>query len=333
MLKLWQTDNSLGKGGLVGLFFLEERNGTIKSIAGSPRVWGMDEAYVAEFGFLVAVAVWGATYVVSKNTLEVVGPFTFNTLRMIIGAVTLALMAGRVWRQVNRSYLWPSLVTGGILFAAYGAQAYGQQFTSATKAAFLTATYLVYVPILSALLLRRKPDRMAVMGVLLAFVGLVLLSLEGGLRDLSLASGDFWVTAAGGLWAFYFIVMVHFAPRLDILMFSSLHVLVAGILSGITWLFFEPMPARCVDFIDAAAVGILITGFLVIGLGTSVHTWVSRLASPTRVALVAAMEPVFAAAAGYTVGEAITLSIVTGGLLIISGMLLSEFGYLWKRSA
>jgi drug/metabolite transporter (DMT)-like permease len=296
-----------------------------------PQIWGMDEAFVAEIGFLAAVAVWGATYVVSKNTLNVVGPFTFNTLRMVMGAITLALMAGRQWKQVNWSYVWPSLVTGGILFAAYGAQATGQQFTTATKAAFLTATYLVYVPILSALVLRRKPDRIAVMGVALAFFGLVLLSLEGGLRELSLASGDFWVAGAGVLWAFYFIVMVHFAPHLNILIFSSLHVLVAGFLSGVSWLFFEPIPTPAVWTSPVLLVGVVTTGFLVIGLVTSVHTWVSRLASPTRVALIAALEPVFAAGAGYAVGETITVQIIVGGLLIMSGMLLSEFGYLWRR--
>ena len=66
------------------------------------------------------------------------------------------------------------------------------------------------------------------------------------------------------------------------------------------------------------------TGVLVIGLGTSVETWVARLVSPTRLALIAALEPVFAALAGWWIGESITLRIIIGGTLILLGMVVAE---------
>ncbi len=289
--------------------------------------WHSRQGLLSEIVFVGVVAIWGITFVFTKNALEVIGPFAYNTLRMTLGGLTLALLVGPAWPRVNRAYLWPALVTGLVLFISYAAQAYGQQFTTASKAGFLTGTNLVYVPLMSAVLLRRTPGRAAVFGVMLAFVGLFLLSFEPG--SLSLARGDAWVALSGVGWALYIIVLARYSPRLDVMAYSSLHVLVAALLSGLAWLLLEPpgVPVTA----PALWIGIITTGFLIIGLGTSVQTWVTRWASPTRVALIAALEPVFAAIAGWWVGEALTVRVLTGGVLILSGMLVAELSHLLRR--
>lgn len=287
------------------------------------RIWSrpINESLFSEAVFVLLVVVWGVTFVFSKNALAVVGPFTYNTIRMVLGALTLAVMAGPQWKRVSRAYVWPALVTGLVLAFSYGAQAYGQQFTTASKAGFLTGTNLVYVPIFSALLLKRVPGRMALAGVALAFVGLVLLSMEPG--EFSLSPGDFWVALSGVGWALYFIVLARYSPELNVMLYAALHVAVAALLNGVGWLWFEPWVVPWAS--SALWLGVLTTGVLIIGLGTGVQTWVTRLASPTRVALIAALEPVFAALAGWWIGEAITPRMVVGGALIVAGMLVAEF--------
>lgn len=298
-----------------------------KPLASQVRFWRHNQALLSEVVFIGVVAIWGITFVFTKNALEVVGPFAYNTIRMLLGAVTLAVLAGSDWHRVNRRYVWPSLITGLILFFSYAVQAYGQQFTTASKAGFLTGTNLVYVPILSALLLRRVPSLTAIGGVLLAFLGLFLLSFE--VNSLSLAPGDFWIALSGVGWAFYIIALARYSPHLNVMTYAALHVFIAALMSGLSWLFSEPL---VVPFTSSALwLGVITTGFIIIGLGTSVQTWVTRLASPTRVALIAALEPVFAAVAGWYVGEAMTLRIMTGGTLIVTGMLLAELGHLLRR--
>jgi drug/metabolite transporter (DMT)-like permease len=113
------------------------------------------------------------------------------------------------------------------------------------------------------------------------------------------------------------------------MIYAALHVLVAALMSGVCWLFVEPLAVPATS--PALWVGVLTTGFLIIGLGTSVQTWVTRTASPTRVALIAALEPVFAAIGGWWIGELITPRIIIGGALIMAGMLLAELGYLLRQ--
>lgn len=290
-------------------------------------IWRTNPALLSEIIFIVVVAIWGITFVFTKNALEVIGPFAYNTIRMALGAATLALVAGRDWQRVHTGYFWPALVTGLVLFVSYASQAYGQQFTTASKAGFLTGTNVVYVPVLSALLLRKKPGPASMVGVVLAFVGLYLLSIDAG--PLSFAPGDLWVALSGGGWALYIIVLAYYSPRLNVMVYASLHVFVAALLSGLGWLLAEPLTVPVTS--AALWIGVVTTGFFIIGLGTSVQTWITRTASPTRVGLIAALEPVFAAGAGWWIGEAITLRVLSGGVLILTGMLTAELGHLLRR--
>ena len=275
---------------------------------------------IAEVIFVGVVAIWGLTFVLSKNALAAVGPFAYNTLRMTLGALTLAALTGHGWRAVKRSDAEAVLVSGLVLFAAYTLQAYGQQFTTASKAGFLTGTSVAYVPLFSAWLLRRRPAMGAILGVALAVGGLYLMSGIDGLR---LAPGDAWVALSGIGWALYIIALARYSPRVQLLPFAALHVALAATLSGGVWLLTEPLvwPAA-----PAVWWGVGITGFLIIGLGTSVQTWIMRLVAPTRVALITTLEPVFAAVAGLLVGEALTGRVALGGGLILVGMLVAELG-------
>ena len=305
-----------------------------KTLTSPTNFWRTHQTLLAEIAFFIVVFFWGITFVFSKGALQVVGPFAYNTLRMTLGTLTLALLVGHDWRLVNRAYIWPSLVTGTILFLSYATQAYGIQFTTASKAGFLTGTNLVYVPIFSALLLKRVPSWTAITGVVLAIMGLYLISFEGTLGSLSLAPGDFWVAVSGVGWALYVVTLANYSPRLNVLVYSALHVGVAALLSGVGWvLSSEPLYLPLTS--SALWLGAISTGVIVIGLGTSVEAWITRLVSPTRVALIAALEPVFAALAGWWVGETVTLRIIIGGALIMAGMLVAELRHIlqiWRRS-
>jgi drug/metabolite transporter (DMT)-like permease len=274
----------------------------------------------AEIAFVGVVAVWGLTFVLSKNALAAVGSFTYNTLRMTLGAVTLAALTGRGWRAVKWADAEAVLVTGVVLFAAYATQAYGQQFTTASKAGFLTGTSVAYVPLFSAWLLRRRPALGAILGVALAVGGLYLMS---GVDALRLAPGDAWVALSGIGWALYIIALARYSPRVHLLAFSSLHVALAAVLSGGMWLLTEPLAWPVAP---AVWWGVGVTGFLIIGLGTGVQTRVTRLVAPTRVALITTLEPVFAAIAGLLAGEVLTGRMALGGVLILAGMLIAELG-------
>ncbi len=290
--------------------------------------WGKHEIKLGEFVFFIVVAIWGFTYVFTKDALVVIGPFAYNTLRMALGVVTLAVLTGPAWKKLNWNYVVPVLVSGLLLFAAYGTQTYGQQFTTASKAGFLAGTYVIYVPVFSALLLRRVPGIFAIGGVMFAFTGLTTLSIEPG--QFSLAAGDAWLAVSGVAWGFYFVALAYYVPGLNVMVYATLHILLVAALNALCWLGLEPLTIPVGS--SALWLALLSTGVLVIGFGTSITAWVSRLISPTRVVLIGALEPVFAALGGWWVGETMTFRIVVGGLLIVMGMLLAELGPLVKQS-
>jgi drug/metabolite transporter (DMT)-like permease len=95
-------------------------------------------------------------------------------------------------------------------------------------------------------------------------------------------------------------------------------------------LLFEPWTLPVAS--TALWIGVIVTGFFIIGLGTGVQTWITREISPTRVALISALEPVFAAVAGWWIGETITLRIIIGGILILLGMLVAESRHFLNRT-
>ncbi|MDA0244896.1 MAG: DMT family transporter [Chloroflexi bacterium] len=286
--------------------------------------WHGREKRLAEIAFILIVGVWGVSFVFTKNALTEIGPFAYNSLRMGIGAVCLAVMAGRQWRQVKWWWGVPVVLLGAILLGGYSLQSFGQQFTTASKAGFLTGINVVYVPLFAAVLLRRWPSRFQILGVVLAFVGLSLIAVEGDWRQLQFGRGDGYVAASGLFWALYVIVLSHSAQRMPILPFAALHVGTAALGSSLLWLWQEPQAIAWNA--PNLWVGVLVTGVIILGVGTSVQAQLLRLVDPTRAALIATLEPLFAAGAGWLVGEVLTTAVLIGGTLILFGMVASELG-------
>jgi drug/metabolite transporter (DMT)-like permease len=179
------------------------------------------------------------------------------------------------------------------------------------------------------LLLRRIPQLTTIIGVILAFVGLSLLSIEGPPENMTFVAGDLWVALGSVFWALYIISLARFSPQLNINIYATLHLLVAMLLNGLCWWLFEPLSIPLTS--STVWIAVVSTGVLIMGLGTSVQTWITRMISPTRVALISALEPVFAALASWWVGEIITLRVIIGGALIITGMLVAELRHFFKR--
>jgi drug/metabolite transporter (DMT)-like permease len=300
----------------------------IPTTSSQVKFWRKHQTGLIELMFVLVVAFWGISFVLSKNALNIIGPFAYNTLRMSLGTIVLALLVGRNWPAVNRTYVLPSVITGLALFMAYASYTYGQQLTTATKAGFLSGTNVVFVAVFSALLLHRVPNIVTILGVILSFAGLTLMSIEGSVKDISFMAGDLWMVLGSVLWALYIISLARYSPQLNINIYATLHIFIATLLNGICWFLFEPLVVPVHS--SAVWIGVISTGAIIIGLGTSIQTWITRMISPTRVALISTLEPVFAAVAGWWVGEVITARIIWGGTLIVTGMLVAELRHFFK---
>ena len=230
-------------------------------------------------------------------------------------------------QQPPASSLGPGALIGLFLFASYGFQTSGLQYTTPAKAAFITGLSVVFVPLLATLFWRRLPPPAALLGILLATAGLALLSLN---VDLSLNRGDLLVLGCAVCVALHILLTGVFAPRADPLRLTAMQLLTVALLSGLVALLWErplTMPPGSVWF------AAIFTGLLASTFAFGAQTVAQRFTSATHTALIFVTEPVFAALWSTALGrEALTARAWLGCGLILAGMLAAELGQpLWRR--
>lgn len=276
---------------------------------------------LADIALLLVAFIWGSTFVVVKEAVAHLSTFWFLSIRFWVAFLVLLAI---YYRQVSstlksRAALSGAALVGVLLAASYGLQTTGLTLTTASKAAFITGLYVVLVPILSTVVLRRPPGLLPVAGAILATVGLAFLTLTGLVLP---ERGDLWVTACALTFALHIVAVGHFTRRQDSYALATLQVGAAAVVLTLLALTLEPVP-RHVEPSVWVAIGI--TGVLATALAMVLQSVVQRLTPPTHTALILATEPVFAALTSYLyLGEVLTPRATVGAALMLLGMVLPE---------
>ena len=286
----------------------------------------------ADLVLLLVGVIWGATFVIVKDAVASYPVFAFLAIRFALAsAIMLPLLR---WPQLTRRLVSSSpnntvtrpvnpltagVLLGLLLFASYAFQTYGLQYTTPAKAAFITGFNVVIVPLLAALLWRRLPRLLVLLGVLLAASGLALLSLNA---DLSVNRGDLLVLSCAVCVALHILATGVFAPRADPMRLTAVQLLTVAVLGGLFALLWERPLAFPSGSVWFAAV---FTGLLASSFAQGVKTVALRFTSVTHAALILLMEQVTAALFSYGLGrEALTARAWLGCGLILAGMLAAE---------
>ena len=273
----------------------------------------------ADLSLLLVTAIWGTTFVIVKNAVATIDPYTFIALRFNLAFVVLALV---FWKRLLRLD-WPTLragiVVGIFLLAGFGFQTLGLQLVSASKGGFITGLSVVMVPFLAWRIVNQTPSRNAVVGVVLATAGLLLLSLK---EDWTVEYGDLLVLACALAFALHIVFIGKYAPHHDVLNLATVQLGFVAATSGVMALVFDGIPAGLpTDGLLAA----VFTGVVATALAYALQNKAQVFTTPTHTALIFAMEPVFAALfAVVWAGESLTERAVLGGVLILGGMLVAE---------
>ncbi|MGQ9677133.1 MAG: DMT family transporter [Chloroflexota bacterium] len=273
----------------------------------------------ADLSLLLVTAIWGTTFVIVKNAVATIDPYTFIALRFNLAFVVLALV---FWKRLLRLD-WPTLragiVVGIFLLAGFGFQTFGLQLVSASKGGFITGLSVVMVPFLAWRIVNQTPSRNAVVGVVLATAGLLLLSLK---EDWTVEYGDLLVLACALAFALHIVFIGKYAPHHDALNLATVQLGFVAATSGVMALVFDGIPAGLPSDGLLAAV---FTGVVATALAYALQNKAQVFTTPTHTALIFAMEPVFAALfAVVWAGESLTERAVLGGVLILGGMLVAE---------
>lgn len=259
---------------------------------------------------LLTALIWGCAFVAQSVGMDYVGPFTFNCVRSILGSIVLVPVIFLMDHLKRKSGMSPeeikkakgdgrTLLTGGIccgviLAAASSLQQFGIMFTSVGKAGFITAMYIVLVPILGVFV-GKKVRPLVVLCVLIAVAGLYFLCMT---EKLSLGIGDLFVLLCALVFTVHILVIDHFSPLVDGVRMSAVQFLTAGILCGAAMLIWEtPQP----EDILAAWMPVLYAGIMSCGVAYTLQILGQKNADPTVASLLLSLESVFSVLAGWVI--------------------------------
>ncbi len=280
---------------------------------------------LADISLLSVAIIWGATFVVVKESIETTPVFAYLFLRF--GLAFLVLLPWVISRRerIDRRVIRSGLLLGILYFGAFGTQTLGLSTIDASLSAFLTGLYVIFVPLIAWLIFRRQPGRFALYASVIALGGLWLLtSPAGDFRQLQLGTGEWLTILCALLFALHIIATDHFTRLYDTVLLVGIQLLTVSFLSALTSELTEPFtwPPR---WSSSLIVSLLITGILATAYALFIQTKMQRYTTPTRTAIIFAMEPVSAALFGILwAGEHLTLLQGIGGVLIVAAMLLAE---------
>jgi len=269
--------------------------------------------------FLVLVtAVWGITFVQTKDALELYPLFAFLALRFAIAVAALAVPAATRLRSLGRSGVVAGAALGALLAAGYGLQTAGLHRTTVSAAGFVTGMYVVLTPVFGFALFRVRAPRSVWLGVALAVLGLTMLS---GVSAGS-TTGDLMVLAGAALFALQIALMERYAPRYDPIAFATAEMIAAFVGFSVV-----AIAAGQAEVPHGWTVwsALIVTGVFASAFAFLVQAWAQQRTSATQTALIFSLEPVWAGIFGFALaGDRLGAIGWVGCAVILAGIVVSE---------
>jgi len=279
-----------------------------------------------------AAMIWGTSFFIMKNALDVMPVFFLLAIRFTAGACLLALVCWKKWKDFTWDYLWRGAIIGGCLFLAYAVQTFGLARTTPSKNAFLTAVYCVIVPFLYWAVMKARPDRYNIAAALLCVTGVGLVSLNG---DLSVALGDVLTLICAFFYAAHIVAVAKVSPGKDIYLLTVFQFAFAALYAWICGGLTEVFPTQAI--LDPAVY--LPLAYLCV-MATTVALLFQNVgqiwSDPASASVILSLESVFGVICSVIFyGDQVTLPMALGFVLIFVAVVCSEtkFSFLQKTAA
>ena len=287
--------------------------------------------FAASAGLLLVTIIWGAAFAVVKNSLDYVPPIYMMAFRFTIAGIVMSLVFIKKLIRIKKEELIHGVGIGVFLFLAYAFQTIGCNYTTAGKNAFLTTIYVILVPFLNWILIKRRPDVFSVVAAVLSITGIGLLSLDG---DLTMNKGDVLTLICGFCYALQIIFIAQWSQNDDPVLLAILQIIVAALLSWITAPFIDGDMNWSVLGSSDVILSMLYLGLLSTMVAFALQTVCQKYLAPSLAALLMSFEAVFGALSGVIfLGEIIPPRGIVGCALMFFAIVLSEtkFSFLRKK--
>jgi len=272
---------------------------------------------LATLTVLAVTACWGSTFFLIKDLLDRVPTLDFLAVRFAIASLFLVLIAPRALGRLDATSRRHAIALGGVYGVAQILQTAGLAETPASVSGFITGMYVIFTPLLAAVLLRTRITGLTWLAVGLAAGGLGVLTLDG----FSVGYGEALTLVASGLYAVHIVGLGAWSKPDQALGMSIIQIMVIAVVcftatvsDGIT------LPSTSRDWWSIVYMAIFAGALSMLG-----QTWAQAHLPPTRTAIIMTMEPVFAAFFAVLLGgESVTGRMAVGGLMVLAVMLMVE---------
>ncbi len=275
--------------------------------------------------FLTAF-IWGTAFVAQSVGMDHLGPFAFNGIRNFIGAAALLpcivlldkLSLIDEGTGTKKDLLLGGICCGVLLFGASSLQQIGMQYTTAGKSGFITAFYIVLVPVLG-IFFRQKTGWRVWLAVVIAIIGLYFLCIT---ESFSIGKGDIYIFFCALVFSLHILVIDHFSPKVNGVKMSCIQFLVVGILSVPFMALFETVTMEAVN---ASWGPILYAAVLSSGVAYTLQIIGQKNVNPAIASLILSLESCISVLAGWAIlGEQLSARELTGCVLMFAAIILAQ---------
>ncbi len=294
----------------------------------------MIKKYFSESALLLITIIWGATFVIIKDALNNISPMLFIAVRFTIASVLLLPFFLRSTLASSKETIKDGLILGVIYFLGFAAQTIGLQYTTATKSAFITGTFVLFTPIFQLLFERKIPGRGNLIGIFLVIIGLIFLSSKGSSAldvfteiGKGFNVGDFFTLICAVFFAMYLVYLDISSKKHDYKPLVLLQISVTAVLGIFSSLFVSATGLESFKLIinSSLVFAIIYTSILATIIASSVQTKFQKAVTPTQAGIILSFEPIFSAVFAYFIlSEKISNFSALGCFLIFSGLIISE---------
>ncbi len=296
----------------------------------------MTKTLKANLLLLITATIWGTTFVAQGVAMDSMGPFTFNAVRLILGVLVLLPAIGFLDKQFEkrnghkpptmktmtkdqkRVLIVGGIVCGVVLSGGMAFQQYGMVYSSPGKAGFITALYIVLVPV-AGIFFKQKARLLVWIAVGLCLIGLYFLTVT---EALTIGFGDVLLLICALFFTAHILVIAHYSPQVDGVRLSCMQFLVAAVIFSVLTLLFEK--PQWINIIDGW-VPIVYAGALSCGVGYTLQIVAQKDTTPAVASLLMSLESVFAVLGQWVLlGDLLTGRELFGCALMFAGILLSQ---------
>ena len=277
------------------------------------------KSILADMSLLLVAIVWGGGFIAVKGALDSISPFYIMAMRFGISVIIMLLFFRKKIKHITKNQLTVGTLVGLLLFLGFAAQTIGMKYTTAGKNAFLTGTNVVIVPFLYWAISKRKPDTYSLVSAFLCFIGIGMLTLDGGIR---IGLGDGLTLLCAVFFAAHIVSVGFFTEKVGAITLVIIQLGSAAVFSLIAALIFEPMPTA-LNSDTIFAIGYLSIFSTMIAF--IIQNVAQKYTTSTHAAIILCLESVFGSILSvYMLNEIFTSKMIIGCLTIFLAIITTE---------